>query len=401
MKNGNEKYGNEKYEYVKLSREEYEEFWRGSEQRFFANRWEVLELSGKVIYRGVKKNGKLVIAGGFREQKRYFGLKEYVSYKGPMGDFGDKEAVKKLLMGMKRELKAVKISMQPNVREFKRDENGEIILTEKRNEVVSETLRAAGMIEKKYIEGESDILWQYVLDMQGKSYDELLGKMRKETKRLLVQSENSGCEVSKMEKDEMGVFYEVMRETGESKGFTARGKDYYEKMWDVPSVEFVKVEMNPVERLKTLGEIIEKNKGVNGKHARDAVESAEGKVRKIKEIFGEKPEDKKVVLSVGMFAWTDKEVVFVFSGNVRKYMKFEGQYAMHDKMIKKALASGVERYNFYGIPVGVKKGCKGYNVFDFKRGFSGQVEEMAGRYDLPTSPMYYVLEVMAKIRRMI
>lgn len=400
----------QKYEYVKLNREEYEMFWRGRSDKFFLNSCDMLELDGEVIYRGVKRGGVLVAAGGFREVKRRFFGRGYYGYRGPIGEMGDFNVAQCLFAGLRKELRGgVKLVVQPNVVELVRDADGNEITGVKRNDVIGKNLEKLGLKKMKYVEGVSGILWQYVLPTNGKKWEDLLGPMRKETKRLLVQSEGSGCEVSEMGFDEMGEFNRVMNETAASKGFVARDQKYYEKVYkkcaEKGEVEFVKVEVEPAKLLEKYERELEENKKLTGKHARDAVESLTGKIKRLGEMFPEylgesgDARGRKVIVCVGMFAWNKDEVVFVYSGNVRKYMKLEGQYAMHRVMIEKALERGVSRYNFYGIPVNVKRGCEGYSVFDFKRGFAGQVEEMCGQYEMPLSWRYGVLQIVKKIVR--
>ena len=54
-----------------------------------------------------------------------------------------------------------------------------------------------------------------------------------------------------------------------------------------------------------------------------------------------------------------------------------------------AVNYGYNRYNFYGISGIFDKEDESYGVYDFKRGFTGVVEEYIGYFTLPISDMMY------------
>ena len=42
---------------------------------------------------------------------------------------------------------------------------------------------------------------------------------------------------------------------------------------------------------------------------------------------------------------------------------------------------------------------KDYGIYEFKRGFNGEVEELIGEYELPISIHYYIMKLIKKIRK--
>ena len=83
-------------------------------------------------------------------------------------------------------------------------------------------------------------------------------------------------------------------------------------------------------------------------------------------------------------------------------MKYKGQYFLNNEMIKYAIENGYEKYNFYGITGEFNEGSPMYGLFDFKRGFNAEVEELIGEFTYVTDPFYNNLyNIMFKTSRTI
>lgn len=85
-----------------------------------------------------------------------------------------------------------------------------------------------------------------------------------------------------------------------------------------------------------------------------------------------------VPLAAAMFVVDDKEIVYLYSGSVRKLQKYGGAHLMQWKMIQEAVEKDCEKYNFYGV-----RPVEGDGVYNFKLGFRGKVEELLGTFILP------------------
>ena len=103
-----------------------------------------------------------------------------------------------------------------------------------------------------------------------------------------------------------------------------------------------------------------------------------------------------IPLSAAMFMLYGDEVVYLFSGSDEKYMKdYNAQYELQWYMIKYAVEHKFKRYNFYGIH-GLPKDGQTDGVYEFKKGFGGQVIEMAGTYELPIDHKFYQAKKLLK-----
>ena len=104
-------------------------------------------------------------------------------------------------------------------------------------------------------------------------------------------------------------------------------------------------------------------------------------------------------LSASMFMLTDPEVIYLSSGNYEEYMFYNSQYLIQWEMIKYGIEHGFKRYNFYGITGNFDKNDKDYGIYEFKTGFNGYVEELIGEYVYPTSFVYYLMQLIHKIKK--
>jgi len=60
-----------------------------------------------------------------------------------------------------------------------------------------------------------------------------------------------------------------------------------------------------------------------------------------------------------------------------------------------------EWIDFYGITGCFDKDDKYYGMYEFKKGFSGNVVELVGQFELKTGFMYNIYKIGKKIKRII
>ena len=75
-----------------------------------------------------------------------------------------------------------------------------------------------------------------------------------------------------------------------------------------------------------------------------------------------------------------------------KYKSFTPKYAMYEAHIKDALKDKKTWSNFYGINgYFTKENNPMYGVYEFKKGFGGEVHELVGEFDLAINPLKFKL----------
>lgn len=400
--------------FKEITEDEYRKFWEKSDQRTFLSAPEIAHLrkDGRTFFFGAFEGKKMVAGALVRGTRRRFGKYDYYAPRGFLGDFENKDLVAFFVEKLKAELKKRNgciFRMDPNVMLKIRDIDGNEVLDNKDNTAVVEHLKSLGFKRSKHIDDVSQVVWEFVLPVKGKTRDELFEDFGVHTKKRIKQALEFKIETKDLKKEELGDFFAILEDTAGRKKFGIRDREYFDKMYDEFSkrkeVQFVSAILNPKRAISKLEKELKKEEQIKPKNAQekkshvDRIKTLNAKMKKIREMFGE--EDKDYTLASGMFMLVKPEILYFCGGNAGKYMKFDGQYVLQWEMIGRAINEGFERYNFYGIPENINEHPKNYGVYAYKRGFSGHVEEFIGEYEMPLSVAYYVNKGLAKLKKVV
>ena len=86
---------------------------------------------------------------------------------------------------------------------------------------------------------------------------------------------------------------------------------------------------------------------------------------------------------------------------ISEYRSFTPKYAMYNEHIKDAYEMGYEWVDFYGITGCFDKNDKYYGMYEFKKGFNGNVVELIGQFEIKTGFMYNIYNIGKKIKNII
>lgn len=201
----------------------------------------------------------------------------------------------------------------------------------------------------KYLGEYEQAKWTYVLELPGKTEDGLLMEFRTTHRQLIRKAEREEVRVRELGDDELGILKQITAESGERHGFQEPEVEYYRSMKAAfgEKVKFVVAEI-PASRVSSelLGD----------------VEAVDG----------------YVPLAASMFVDDGRELVYLYSGSIRRLQRYNGVYAIQWWAITRALKEGYARYNMYGV-----RPVEGNGVYRFKQGFRGRVEELLGTFALP------------------
>lgn len=92
-----------------------------------------------------------------------------------------------------------------------------------------------------------------------------------------------------------------------------------------------------------------------------------------------------------MFLHYGTEMLYLFGGSYADFMYMNPQYLIQWYSLQYALDHGCDVYNFYGIDGHIKEDGEMHGVYEFKKGFDGNVVEYIGEFDLVIHPIYYQL----------
>ncbi len=188
----------------------------------------------------------------------------------------------------------------------------------------------------KYLGEYEQVKWTFVLDLEGKTAEQLFKEFRTDHRQRIRRAEREKVQVRELGADELKILKEIAAEAGERHGFRDPDLDYYRSM------------------KKAFGD-------------------------KVKFVVAELPQEGGVKpLAAAMFMNYGGEMIYLYSGSVRELQKYGGAHLIQWKMIQEALEKGCKKYNFYGV-----RPVEGNGVYNFKLGFRGRVEELLGTFILP------------------
>ncbi len=275
-----------------------------------------------------------------------------------------------------RERGGIAIEIAPNIMSQLRDAHNQVTEGED-NLVVREELQRLGY---KYLGEYEQVKWTFVLDVEGKTAEELFKAFRTDHRQRIRRAEREGVRVRELRNDELGVLKKIAAEAGERHGFQDPDVNYYETMKKAfgEKIKFVVAEL-PAEKLEN----DQKSVGITEKKAGNVEKNDQRSVS----------EQKYVPLAAAMFVIDKKEIIYLYSGSVRSLQKYGGAHLIQWKMIQEAIEHGCKKYNFYGVyPV------EGNGVYSFKLGFRGRVEELLGTFVLPIGVIGKIYTARLKYR---
>lgn len=247
------------------------------------------------------------------------------------------------------------VEISPNIVSQSRDNENKVVEGGADGDLVTKGKGHLGVRQEliemgyKYLGEYEQAKWTYVLELEGKTPEELLMGFRTTHRQLIRKAERDGVRVRELKGDELGILKKITAEAGERHGFHEPEVDYYRSMKEAfgEKVKFVVAEI-PASQVSA--ELLE------------GVEVVDG----------------YVPLAASMFVDDGREIVYLYSGSLRKLQRYNGAYAIQWWAITRTLEKGYARYNMYGV-----RPVAGNGVYAFKQGFRGRVEELLGTFALP------------------
>lgn len=377
------------------------------------NMAKIREKSGQDIYYvGVFKDSVLVAATFMAAKSTHFGRKDFYAPRGLLVDYKDKELLAFFTMSLKKFIKRKKgyvLRIDPYYILKQRDINGDVV-----EDGIDNTSASLNLLDLGYKKNNkaTQVTWTFVLDLD-KTEEELLKNMRSFTRRNIQKGIKNKIIVREARYDELEIVKEILDATCERKHFMNRDLKYFQDMYNAfkkdEQIQFIIAEIDAKKMLedldkekKELKENLDKamrqgakeDKIKKHKEALEKVEKEIEEVNKIREQYGD-----IIPASTGVFMTFGDEVLYLFGGNKKEFMHFGTPYVVQWEMIKYGLKHNFKRYNFYGISGNFDKNDKDYGIYDFKKGFTGYVEELIGEYCYPVSLYYYVDNIIKRIKK--
>ena len=398
-----------------LESNEYEKYISKNKYTTFYQKeyWGKLKKDGGWNYKlvGMKKNNKIVGATLLLFKNLPLGLKLFYSPRGFLIDYNDEELLKEFVLEIKEYVKKENgfiLKIDPYVEYKTRDIDGNIVEGGVDNSKVVENLKNLGFKHygfNKNISKELQPRWMYVLDLKGKTEDEIFSNFSKHYRKTIRRTEKQGLVVERISKDKLMDYKKIMEHTSSRRDFIDRPYSYYENMYDkigenlIINVCYLDTNLG-INKFKDEIKKIEGYQDIKDYHLKD-IKDYKKKIE-LYESYQKKYGD-KIPLAGTMSIVCGKEYLNLFGGAYEEFMHYDAQYLIKWHTMKEALNLGCEIYNFYGISGNFEKENNDmYGVYEFKRGFGGRVVELIGEFDLIISkPKYCLYNFMFKTYKIV
>ncbi len=383
------------------------------------------ELGNIVHYVGVYKNKKLVAATLLLEEKSIMGRKTFYAPRGFLIDYEDKDTLKYFTDELKKYIKSHKgfmLTIDPNVIYRIRSSEGEILDDDKeKNDILVNNLKELGYKHfgfNKYLES-LQVRWEYRLKLD-QPYEEISKNFSKSTRKNIESCYKKGLLVRRGKIEDLPSMEAIFESTSKRKDFFYRSLDYYQKMYkhmhDLMTIYIAYLDPDIYykhtndllnEEKKNNDEILKKmetscvgNKLLHQKEVSDnLIKKYEEELEKAKQFKKDYPNGKDVGVLLSMKS--GDEYLTLSSGLLEEYKSFTPKYALYDFHIKDAYEMGYKYVDFYGITGDFEKTNPYYGIYEFKKGFNGNVVELVGQFSLKVTNFYNFYNFLRNIKHKI
>ncbi|NLV36082.1 MAG: peptidoglycan bridge formation glycyltransferase FemA/FemB family protein [Clostridiaceae bacterium] len=252
--------------------------------------------------------------------------------RGPVCDSHDAQTLKELLEKCKRLAKKYRsyaLKMDPDI--------------EIEDRQFEQIVKDLGFKVSRGLENYEGIQPRFVfrLDLRGKTEDELLMDFHHKVRYNIRLAERKGVVVKVGGREEVAAFYEMIVETGVRDNFVVRSKEYYEKVFDCLAPEHLRVFIA---------------------------------------YHDDKPIAGTIAILYGNKCW------YLYGASRNEHRNLMPNYLLQWNMIRWALESGVDIYDFRGVPGDGDENNPMYGLYKFKVGFKGKFVEFVGMLDYVFNP---------------
>lgn len=326
----------------------------------------------------------------------------YVS-RGFVADYNDKAVLEALLKYTKKvaqQERAYAIKIDPDVEV---DKAGDTLIN----------LRQLGFVHKGFKEGLSKDYIQPRMTMItpiDQTDEELIKSFERRNRSKVRLALKRGTKVERAGRDQLPIFADLMRITGERDGFLTRDISYFQNVYDAlhpdgdAELFLVKLEPEPV-----LKEITGENKEVEAeieklkqkkqdKKTLNKIKDAEAKIARnqkliaqMEELRSQHPEG--VYLSGALLMFCGKKSYYLYGASSNDYRDFLPNHHMQFEMMRYAREKGATTYDFGGTDNDPDKDSEHYGLWAFKKTWGTYLSEKVGEFDyVLNKPLYYIVE---------
>lgn len=380
-----------------------------------------------IHYVGLQEDGVLCAAALLASVQLRGSYRYFYAPRGFLLDYENQEVLRAMSEGVRdfaKERGGLYLRIDPYVAYQQRDCNGDVVEGGFCRQNVVDALTSCGFLHQGFTVGYDDAVqcrWMSVLDLRGKTKEQLLKQMNSQTRQNVKNTIKTGIKVRPLAYEELDILHDIVNRTSERRGFFDLSLEYYQQQYrafgEHAKAYYAYLDLDDYltrihadqqkeeETIRTAQAALQENP--HSKNSRTRLQTAASHLealakRESEALALQKECGHEVPLAAAMFLFYGREIVYLASGSNEQYKKFKGPYAMQWHLIQMGVDQGYDFYNFYGISGYFEKEQDGYGVFDFKRGFRAEVVELVGDFLLPIQPKAYKSYLrMQKLKRML
>jgi lipid II:glycine glycyltransferase (peptidoglycan interpeptide bridge formation enzyme) len=178
-------------------------------------------------------------------------------------------------------------------------------------------------------------------NIKGKSEDEIFNSFESKTRYNIRLAMKKNVTVKLGSKEDLAIFHDIMLETGVRDSFVTRSLEYFERMYDAMAPNYLRLYMAYLD-----------NKPIAGT---------------IATLYGNK-------------CW------YLYGASSNAHRNVMPNYLLQWEMIKWALSSGCDIYDFRGVSGDLDENSPLYGLYRFKKGFNGDFTEFVGEMNFVFNP---------------
>jgi len=415
-------------QFITLSEKEYRKFLDGNPMTSFMQTVELSnlkkELGSKIHFVGIKKDDKIIAGSMILEDSTIFNKKMFYAPRGLIVDYNDKELLKFFTNELKKYIKkhgGFVLTIDPNVIYRIRTSDGEIDSNNMANDMAIDNLLDLGYKHhgfNLYLDSKQ-ARWCYRFTLD-EDYESKKVKFSKSTRKNIDFCVKKGLMVREGTINDLEVMAEIFEITSKRRDFFSRSLEYYQKMYkhmkDLMTIYIAYLDPNIyydhtlglLEEAKNNYDMVLKkmekdmvgSKLLNQKEtALKQIEKYEKELEKAEQFKKENPNGKDIGCLLSLRS--GNEYLTLSSGVLAEYRNFTPKYLMYEHHIKEAYKEGFEYCNFYGITGDFDPKGKYYGIYEFKKGFNGNVIEYIGEFDLKVTNFYNIYKLLKRIKKLI
>ena len=415
-------------EFCTLTEEEYRKFLEGNPMASFMQTVELShlkkELGSTIHFVGIKKNGKVIASSMILEDSTIFHQKMFYAPRGLIVDYHDKERLTFFTKELKKYIKkhgGFILTIDPNVIYRVRTSDGQIDPNDSANEEAIHNLLSLGYQHHGftiYLDSrQASWCYRFTLD---EDYESKKAKFSKSTRKNIDFCIKKGLMVREGTIDDLKVMAEIFELTSKRRDFFSRSLDYYQKMYkhilNLMTIYIAYLDPNIYyehtlelleETKKNYHIVLEKmEKDMVGSKllaqketALKQIDKYQKELEKAEKFKKENPKGKDIGCLLSLRS--GNEYLTLSSGVLTEYRQFTPKYLMYEHHIKEAYKEGFQYCNFYGITGDFDPNGKYYGIYEFKKGFGGNVIEYIGEFDLKITNFYNIYKFLKKVKKCI